>query len=284
MPILSSIGGGSNRGFGRFKSSYGLSGSYFGTKLFSSPTQYNNNTSNWTVPSEILFVWFKIWGSGAEPDGFVNTFPGGDGGAGGFTQGVITTTPGETLQVAVGGTNYNGGAPKLFGGNGGGFSGVFRGSTPLLIAGGGGGGAVNSSSAGGAGGGTTGQTSIDGYTGGTQSTGGQNASYLTGGSEGGGGGYLGGGGGTWSIAGGGGSGYIGGAYSKGATTTGNYRTPAGTGDAEYPSDFSPGGLNYGYGGIGNNTGIFNYGSGYIIAHCYRVDPTSFTYPVTKFIL
>ena len=263
-----------------------LSFAYIGTKLFSTSSQYNNSSSNWIVPANVTFIWFKIWGSGGAPDGYPNGYDGGNGGGGGFTEGVITSTPGETLNVAVGTVTNNGGASKLFGGSGGGFSGVFRSTTPQLIAGGGGGGQVNGTAAGGAGGGSSGQASSDAVTaGGTQSAGGQNGSYLTGGSEGGGGGYYGGGGIAWYYASGGGSGFTGGSIAKTSTTTGNYRIPAGTSDPEYPSGNSPGGLPWAYGGIGNNSGDSStHGSGYIIAHCYSSNPENLTYPVNRTLL
>ena len=261
------------------------SSAYIGTKLFSASTQYNNSTSTRIVPANVTFIWYKIWGSGGAPDGYSNGFPGGDGGGGGFTQGVITCTPGETLNIAVGTVTNNGGASKSFGGSGGGFSGVFRSGSSRLIAGGGGGGQVNNTGAGGAGGGSSGQASSDGIAGGTQSAAGPNGSSLVGGSEGGGGGYFGGGGGSWSSGSGGGSGFTGGSIAKTSTTTGNYRTPAGTSDPEYPSGSSPGGLPWAYGGIGNNSGDSSaHGSGYIIAHCYSINPVDFPYPTNRILL
>jgi hypothetical protein len=238
---------------------------YIGTYVFTSPQTYNSYS--WTVPSGVTYIQAHVWGSGAYPDAYVNGFPGGNGGSGGYSTAVIPVTAGETLLIGVGRVSNNGGASKSFGGAGGGFSSIFRSTTPLIIAGGGGGGQVNGTAAGGAGGGLTGQASTDGQAGGTQSAGGGNGSYLTGGSEGGGGGYYGGGGLNWSNASGGGSGYVaatGNLYTT--TTAGDRRTPSETTNLDYPSGNSFGGREYAVGGIGNNEGDFTYGSGVVVIH------------------
>ncbi len=98
-------------------------------------------TSTFTVPTGVNSVTVKSWGAGggAGAGGIRNV--GADGGGGGFVQGTLSVTPAENLTTYVGG----GGGAGLFGipsgaGGGGGYSGLYRGSTPLLIAGGGGGG------------------------------------------------------------------------------------------------------------------------------------------------
>jgi hypothetical protein len=244
----------------------GSGGLYIGTVRFLQPQTYNTYT--WVVPFKAKYLFAKVWGSAGAPDGFVNSFPGGDGGSGGYAQATIPVTGGETLRIGVGRTVNNGGASKTFGGSGGGFSSIFRGTTPLIIGGGGGGGQVNGTHAGGAGGGASGQASTDGQGGGTQSAGGSpNGSFLQGGSEGGGGGYYGGGGASWSDASGGGSGFINASGNiHRSYTTGNRRTPPNTSDPDYPSGTSFGGLAYAVGGLGNNSGINTYGSGAVIIH------------------
>jgi len=174
-------------------------------------------------------------------------------GAGGYTAGLFAVTPSETLKVRTGqggrGASYGGpgglgGYPgggsgsfgDTYGGGGGGYSGVFRGTTPILIAGAGGGGSGYSTGPGNGGGFIGG----DGYgagTAGTQTSGGTATfpgSSLQGGNAdggnrtvstandggGGGGGYYGGGVvGDDGRSGGGGSGFIG----AGVTNAVSYR-------------------------------------------------------------
>lgn len=265
---------------------------YIGTYLFKSTRQYNQPVSDWTVPIETSFIWVRTSGSGGQGENFSNSYQGGDGGAGGFTQGVMSVTAGETLKVAVGGLSNNGGASNPIAA-GGGFSGILRGPTTpgapaptfslYLIAGGGGGGQVNTNfptypaptGDAGAGGGTSGQpgspssgggpTPGGPATGGTQFGGGTypgtptfNGSYLQGGygNDGGGGGGYYGGAGCGYGGGAGGSGYIGGAYSNGATYGGSRRAVS---PAMFQPDYPLLGPNpiwpsvpWGYGGLGGN--------------------------------
>lgn len=169
----------------------------------------------------------------------------GNSGAGGYSVGTFSVTPGETLRIRVGSGGDGGhrevgadrgGAPAYPGGGngawgdtwcggGGGYSGVFRDDlTPLVIAGGGGGGSGFSTN-GGAGGGSSGGSGVGG--GGSQVAGGTGTfagSALQGGNAnagdwttsttqdcgGGGGGYFGGGAPSGDgQTGGGGSGHIG---------------------------------------------------------------------------
>ena len=182
-----------------------------------------------------------IWGGGGG-----GGFASGAGGGAGAAVGTFTVTRSSSYPVTVGGggdtRNSNAGpgasavggggtaGPSGFGGCGGGYSGVFNGSTTqgnaILIAGGGGG-ASWEGPAGGNGGGTVGtQGGNSGGGGGTQSAGGSAGAGSSagsalqgapatggdgGGGGGGGGGYFGGGGGTNNnpgSGGGGGSGYF----------------------------------------------------------------------------
>ncbi len=250
---------------------------YIGTYKFKSPRGYSTTNGNWTVPANTTYIQVMAWGSGGEPDGYPNGFPGGSGGGGGFAQAVIPVTPGESLSVAVGNSSNNGRGSNSFGGNGGGFSGIFRGSNPLIIAGGGGGGAVNNTNYGGAGGGYSGGSSSDGYGGGSQS--GPSHRYLQG-IAGGGGGYYGGDGGSWSNAGGGGSGYIGASGNLHTTmSNGSGRSPGGTGHADYDQSYASSGRQYGYGGSGNNGGDVSYGSGLLVIHCLNSEYNPSSNPV-----
>jgi len=241
---------------------------YIGTYNFHNPQDYTTYT--WQVPVDVFYIQAFCLGSGALPDGYVNSFQGGDGGGGGASIAVIPVTAGETLKIGVGQVNNNGSSSKSFGGAGGGFSGIFRGSTPLIIAGGGGGGQVNGTASGGAGGGINGQMSSDGYAGGGQSPGSNNSGYLSSGT-GGGGGYYGGGGNQWYHASGGGSGYInaaGNIHAQTAAGSGRIIPSLASGNTDYqqaPST-SPNGLAHGYGGIGNNSNNYQYGTGLVIIH------------------
>lgn len=204
-----------------------------------------------TVPAGCSIATVKAWGAG-----------GGTGnnslsaGGGGFAQRNIGTTPGETILVVVGkggtsalspasyGYGGKGGVSGNVGANGGGLSGVFRGTASranaLVIAGGGGG--ASTYAGGGAGGGSAGQSGGYGAAGGTQSAGG--AVELTGDSNatdayygGGGGGYF-GGGIAYLSGGGGGSGYAPG----GVLTTGSGRLVANSSDADYVAGRGNGGI------------------------------------------
>jgi len=253
---------------------------YIGTYKFQSPSHYSTTGGNWNVPANTTYIQVMAWGSGGEPDGYPNGFPGGDGGGGGFAQAVIPVTPGESLSVAVGESRNNGGGSNSIGtGHGGGFSGIFRGSTPLIIAGGGGGGAVNNTNRGGSGGGYSGGSSSDGNAGGGQS--GPSHRYLQGGSgSGGGGGYYGGEGSSWSNAGGGGSGYVSASGNLHTTmSNGSGRSPGGTGHADYDQSYASSGRQYGQGGSGNNGGDQTYGHGLIVIHALNSDYNPSSNPI-----
>lgn len=240
-----------------------------------------------SVPSGVEAITGKAWGAGGG-----GTQAGGigkSGGGGGFAQCTCGVTPGETLTIKVGA----GGAALVYAAGlsvtatGGGLTGIFRGSTPLLIAGSGGGAGIcpsaldSDSGNGGAGGGSSGVTGGGGGFGGgggSQVVGGAagaggggagNGGYLTAGNGGiavdqtydgygggGGYGYYGGGGGgadsdTTSGDSDGGGGGGGSGYVTGVDTTltaGSGATPANTADADYGLLFA------GKGGSGNNSG------------------------------
>jgi uncharacterized repeat protein (TIGR02543 family) len=211
---------------------------------------YTGTDQTFTVPSDIdssKGIIVEAWGAGG---GGSKTYYGDpSGGAGGYSKVTLTTpTSGEVLKIVVGQgglvrdqtVKYGGGGPggegAQIGSSGGGYSGIFTGTTPLVISGGGGGvspGSATNGTAGGGGGANQngGQAGTAGAAGrgGTNSAGGagatgntscpttgslsRNGAYLQGGAScnqansegggGGGGGYYGGGGGTYQTAGGG---------------------------------------------------------------------------------
>ncbi len=220
---------------------------------------YTGAAQSFTVPSGVTSITFDI--QGAQGGGGYSA-PLAIPGLGGRVQGMITTTPGEVLQINVGGAGgaggttiggtagWNGGGAGggwsggRSGGGGGGASDIRRGGTALLnriiVASGGGGTGVNYSTgdAGGNGGGLTGANGLTGsYLGGgaTQSAGGApngalgiggpGGSVNTGG--GGGGGYYGGGGSLWE-GGGGGSSYCTTVGASSVVHTAGYKTGNGT--------------------------------------------------------
>ena len=270
----------------------------------------SNSDQSWVVPSGKTYILVKCWGSGGGAGTRGTWYSSGSGGGGGFTRGIIPVTPGETLTIRVGQGGYcgagllstgaaagfsppypYGGGSSLtgpdangyYGGYGGGYCGIFRGSSPLLMAGAGGGGGSNQvfyagGPNGGAGGGTYGLRGeiIYGFNstsyaeGGTQSAGGAGftglytagpGSYLQGGSVqgyqyggGGGGGYYGGGAGNYVAAtslmagGGGGSGFIGSTVIYGQSYPGKGIFPAGMDDPDYPSSTASTYTSVGFGG------------------------------------
>jgi uncharacterized repeat protein (TIGR02543 family) len=211
---------------------------------------YTGSDQEFTLPTGMDIskgVLVEAWGAGG--GGSIAYYGDPGGGAGGYSKVTLTTpTAGEVLKIVVGQgglvrdqtVQYGGGGPGGLGGevgsSGGGYSGVFTGTTPLIISGAGGGtspgSAVNGTPGGGGGanqnGGQAGTAGAAGR-GGTNSAGGAgatgnascptngsispNGSYLQGGAScnqanaegggGGGGGYYGGGGGTYQTSGGG---------------------------------------------------------------------------------
>ncbi len=214
---------------------------------------YTGAVQTWVVPVGVTSIQIEAWGA--------QGWSGGNaGGLGGYAKGTLAVTPGQVLNLYVGGrgtvasieaipmgggwnggghgqSNYSG-EPNSVGG-GGGASDVRVGGTALtdrvIVAGGGGGATNNTDCWGGDGGGETGLTgggSFDPGTGGTQSAGGTiggdlgqggNATVgMTPWNGGGGGGYYGGGTSPAHGGGGGGSSYIDGV--TGGTTTAGLRS------------------------------------------------------------
>lgn len=273
----------------------------------------SNSDQSFVVPAGKTYILVKCWGSGGGGGSKGASWTiGGFGGGGGFSRGIIPVTPGETLTIRVGRGGYSqwvaGGVttPGPYGGGtstsaadpycgaGGGYCGIFRGATPLLMAGAGGGGGssvtVNATINGGAGGGSFGlrgefSFTLNGFVvaeGGTQSAGGiggtgfyapGNGSAFQGGSVqgnayggGGGGGYFGGGAGNYNntstatmSGGGGGSGYVGPTVIFGQSFPGKGIYPAGMDDSDYPASTASVFTSIGYGG----TSAFNGGDSYL---------------------
>lgn len=242
-----------------------------------------------TVPAGVTSITAKVWGAagGSMANGWVFY-----GGVGGYARCDISVTPGETLTVKTGRGGIKGGiAGNAWGASGGGYSGVFRGATPLIIAGGGGG-AENTNGGGGAGNGpsTTGASTTSGGTGpcdrgcganGTQYNGGAGygISVVAGGWPGGGAGASktgdwggsGGGAGYWGGAGtpgsgggtsgaGGGSGYTGGCNGSSITTgsTAFVNSGAMSVPANNDADYSAGVGGYVANGNGNSGRVVLY--------------------------
>ncbi|GAB5389644.1 MAG: hypothetical protein Alpg2KO_26120 [Alphaproteobacteria bacterium] len=218
------------------------------------------------IPAGCTRVAVAIWGAGGGGGGCTqgSTHSTFSGGAGGYTTGELVVTPGETLNMVVGGGGasgdgsgndggYGGGGNGVeFAGGGGGYSGLFRGTVgsqvnALLVAGGGGGGGAvtpvgaGSSHNGGPGGGGAGYddgASLSNGLGGTASTGGAGGQDLNGSAQSGSNGSVFAGGdatlGAGQGAGGGGAGYYGGG-GGGAMSAGPYAfgSSAGGGGSGY---------------------------------------------------
>ncbi|MCW3121995.1 MAG: surface protein, partial [Flavipsychrobacter sp.] len=227
-----------------------------GTTSNTTTFNYTGAVQLFTVPSGVTSLNVRLWGAeggGSEDCSLIiNT----DGGLGGYSQGTLAVTPGQVLNVYVGGkpatfvgsgsptAGFNGGSKSgQYGGGGGGASDIRVSGTALtdraIVAGGGGGGNTGcpDHGAGGNGGGLTGNSGSNGsggFTpagGGTQAAGGGAGSFPgsagsfgvgAGGGNyheaGGGGGYY-GGGSAYAAGGGGGSSYLGGVTS-GSTSIG----------------------------------------------------------------
>ncbi|MFJ8162348.1 Ig-like domain-containing protein [Streptomyces sp. NPDC096136] len=161
---------------------------------------YTGAAQTFTVPSGVTQVSVDARGaSGGAAAGDPN--PGGGGGAGAEVVGTLIVTPGQTLQINVGGAGgagtegapgsggFNGGgtggsSDSVYGGGGGGSSDVRSGAldlaSRLVTAGGGGGGGATDELAGGSGGagGPSGATGANG-TGGANTTGGRGGGGAT---------------------------------------------------------------------------------------------------------
>jgi len=238
--------------------------------------------TNFTVPSGVTSIQVKAWGAGGGAGGKDSPGAGGAGGGGAYTMKTISVIPGQIIKIMVGGgggggasdvANSGGGMSGINGGSiggnsgpsgasgagggGGGFSGVYNGSTPLIIAGagaGGGGGGLNVNAGAGGAGGINGAGVGGGTAGASGSTTGKNGISNPsdgGGGGGGGGGYNGGNGGAYNAdnvsggAGGGGGNSLGDTIINGSgTSVGN------SGDVNYGGNAGVGGA--ANGGVGNS--------------------------------
>ena len=197
----------------------------YGNRGGSGIAAFQNDT--FIVPSGVTEITVELWGGGGSGGSGCANARGGNGGGGGYVKATLSVTPGETLIVRVGGGAWHYAANAIqhpsvsniggiinvvsrrsdvsigdqtvvgaIAGSGGGYSAIFRGSTPLVVAGGGGGGGSASydglfsiCGAGGAGGGSTGQSGRGGASKvvvgvGRLSTGGQGGSQSSGGTGG----------------------------------------------------------------------------------------------------
>lgn len=161
-------------------------------------TYSSPGSETFVVPIGVTQITIKAWGAGGGGGGGGSARTGGNGGGAAFVQTTLTVTPGETLNLRIGGggpfgTYLSTSNQVGSGGGGGGYSGVFRGTitqaNALLIAGsgGGGGGGDNQTDApnGGAGGfGGTATASGSGGGAGTGVTGGGGGTNTAGGAAG----------------------------------------------------------------------------------------------------
>ena len=169
---------------------------------------YTGAMQTFTVPADVTSLHVLAFGA----RGHFSTMP-SQAGLGGMVEADMAVTPGDVLNIFVGGAGYFNTGGYNGGGNGsyagGGATDIRIGGTALtdrvLVAGGGGGGGFGSLAGGGGGGGLTGgDAALNGGKGGSQSTGGDpSLSLVEGGALG-----IGGSGGTYG--GGGGGGYYGG--------------------------------------------------------------------------
>jgi hypothetical protein len=202
---------------------------------------FTGSQQTFTVPACVYSVQLETWGG----QGGTSSSGGYAGGRGGYAYGTLSVTPGQTLNIYIGGKGTNstgsgtwiaggwngGGTGVSWGGGGGGGTDIRVGGTALtdrvLVAGGGGGGYEGSyADIGGYGGGLVGQNRQN-TTGGSQSAGGSQGGGLgQGGSQnslsylgsGGGGGYYGGGAPMVNGTASGGSSYYGGTIAPNGTT------------------------------------------------------------------
>ena len=109
--------------------------------LYSTP-----GTQTWIVPTGVTKVWLRIkggggGGGGGSAYGSVNTLRGGQGGNGGRVSVAMTVTPGQALNLLIGGGGYGSAYQSPSGGGGGGSGSRAEQGATYAIAGGGGGGA-----------------------------------------------------------------------------------------------------------------------------------------------
>ena len=207
--------------------------------------------STWPVPAGCSEATIKVWGAGG-----ANSPEGVSGGAGAFVSGKLTLIPGSTLALRVGAAGVYNTTRSVSGG--GGLTGVWQGNAPLLVAGSGGGaGKIPRGGAGGQAGegifvgqaGTSAQggSGCDGAVG-SAWTGATVVTSMKGYSAGSGGaGYFGGGGSCaiwWNSdyyggAGGGGSNYVAPSLAEPVSLTGWYQSPAAPADPHRGSAGGP---------------------------------------------
>lgn len=225
---------------------------------------FTGSVQTWTVPAGVTNIMVDAYGASGGTNSSLYIPPYDDReGYGARVQTSLAVTPGQVLNIYVGGKGqdgmtaaggsggYNGGGNGSFGyspysgGGGGGATDIRIGGTALtdrvIVAAGGGGAGLNcgtDNDRGGDGGGLTGEDGLGcGFTpgtGGTPSTGGvpgglfgTGGDAITGAGGGGGGGYYGGGGGQWSGA-GGGSSYTNGLLASSVTHTRGANSGAGS--------------------------------------------------------
>ncbi|MBK8555546.1 MAG: HYR domain-containing protein [Lewinellaceae bacterium] len=93
---------------------------------------FTGTIETWTVPAGVTSIQVETWGAQGGNESWNPQF---NGGKGAYMSGEIAVTPGEVLQILVGGQGETGSV----GGGGGGTYIVRAGNVPLLVAGGGGG-------------------------------------------------------------------------------------------------------------------------------------------------
>ena len=101
-------------------------------------------TYTYTVPQDTIELMFKVWGAGGGGGMMFNDCVAKNGGAGAYVQAKVPVTPGEQLTVYIGGGGNKGFSignnwEDTYGAGGGGWSGIFRKTSPLIIVAGGGG-------------------------------------------------------------------------------------------------------------------------------------------------
>lgn len=217
---------------------------------------YNTQGSaSLTIPTGVTSITVKGWGAGGG-GGAGDTSTGGAGGAGGYLNETIAVTPGETLDVYIGGGgtggSYNTTRGAGEGGSGGGYTSLYRGSTLLaIIAGGGGGGGGNGNNVGGAGGAGGGTSGVGGSASGA--AGGGGAGTASAGGSGGTGGNNPGTAGT-SLSGGDGADGRTGSGTDGSGAVGGLATGGNGGASQSNSRAAAGGGGAGYFGGGGGSG------------------------------
>jgi hypothetical protein len=221
-----------------------LSAGFTYISSFNQTYAYTGANQTLVVPAGVTSLVVDAYGAQGAPS--IDGTP-GVGGLGARVQTTIAVTPGETLDVIVGGSGTSGGfggggpiSPGVIAGGGGGLSGIFRMGTPLVVAaGGGGGGTGTTGGAGGAGGGETGADGGAGFSG--SLIGGGGGTQLAGGTAGAGlnvGLPLQGGpgdGGTFAAGGGGGGGFFGGGGGAGSSSPVPDSGSGGGGGSSYSS-------------------------------------------------